>query len=53
MKSSLYAWHLAPIKKLADSNGAELDPISVTAGISAGNGVVSTRTDWLNLEDVQ
>jgi hypothetical protein len=43
MKSSLYGLHLAPMKKLADSNGAELLPISVTGGISAGRGVVSMR----------
>jgi len=35
--------HLAPMKKLADSNGAELAPISVTGGMSAGRGVVSMR----------
>ncbi len=50
MKSSLYGLHLAPIKKLADSNGAELLPISVTGGISAGRGVVSMRVVWLNLK---
>lgn len=37
------------MKKLADNNGAELVPISVTGGISAGRGVVSTKTVWLNL----
>jgi hypothetical protein len=43
IKSSLYGLHLAPMKKLADSNGAELLPISVTGGISDGRGVVSMR----------
>lgn len=43
MKSSLYDLHLAPMKKLSDSNGAELAPISSTAGISDGRGVVSRR----------
>ncbi len=43
MKSSLYDLHLAPMKKLADSNGAELLPISSTGGMSAGRGVVSMR----------
>lgn len=50
MKSSLYGLHLAPMKKLADNNGAELAPISVTAGMSAGRGVVSIRVVWLNLQ---
>jgi hypothetical protein len=50
MKSSLYGLHLAPIKKLADSNGAELAPISVTGGMSAGRGAVSIRVVWLNLQ---
>jgi len=49
MKSSLYDLHLAPMKKLADNKGAELLPISVTGGISAGRGVVSMRVVWLNL----
>jgi hypothetical protein len=49
IKSSLIALHLAPIKKLADSNGAELLPISVTAGMDSGRGVVSMRVVWLNL----
>jgi hypothetical protein len=38
------------MKKLADSNGAELLPISVTGGISDGRGVVSMRVAWLNLQ---
>ena len=37
------------MKKLADSNGAELAPISVTGGMSAGRGVVSMRVVRLNL----
>ena len=43
IKSSLYDLHLAPMKKLAESNGAELLPISLTGGMSAGNGVVSIK----------
>jgi hypothetical protein len=31
------------MKKLAERRGAELDPISVTGGISAGRGAVSMR----------
>jgi hypothetical protein len=31
------------MKKLADSKGAELLPISFTGGISAGRGVVSIK----------
>lgn len=50
IKSSLYALHRAPMKKLAESRGAELAPISFTGGISAGNGVVSIKVCWLNLE---
>lgn len=50
MKSSLNSLHLAPIKKAADSRGAELEPISSTLGTLSGSGVVSTRTVWLNLE---
>jgi hypothetical protein len=50
MKSSLYGLHLAPIKKLAESNGAELAPISVTGGMSAGRGAVSIKVVWLNLQ---
>ena len=46
----MYDLHLAPMKKLADSKGAELLPISVTGGISAGRGVVSMRVVWLNLD---
>lgn len=38
------------MKKLAESNGAELAPISVTGGMSAGRGVVSMRVAWLNLQ---
>ena len=37
------------MKKEAESNGAELAPISCTLGMSSGSGVVSTRTCWLNL----
>jgi len=37
------------MKKLALINGAELAPISFTGGMWSGRGVVSTRTDWLNL----
>lgn len=40
------------MKKLAESKGAELAPISVTGGMSAGRGVVSTRVAWLNLEPI-
>lgn len=43
MKSSLYGLHLAPMKKLAERRGAELLPISVTGGMSAGRGVVSIK----------
>ena len=50
MKSSLYGLHLAPMKKLADSKGAELAPISVTGGMSAGRGAVSIKVVWLNLQ---
>lgn len=50
IKSSLYGLHLAPIKKLADSNGAELAPISVTGGMSVGRGAVSIKVVWLNLQ---
>ena len=49
IKSSLYFPHLAPIKKLALSNGAELAPTSCTAGIEGGRGVVSMSVDWENL----
>lgn len=41
MKSSLYGLHLAPIKKLAERRGADEAPISVTAGMDSGRGVVS------------
>jgi hypothetical protein len=41
MKSSLYALHLAPIKKLAERRGADDAPSSVTGGIESGRGVVS------------
>lgn len=43
MKSSLYALHLAPIKKLAERRGAEEAPSSATGGIESGRGVVSMR----------
>lgn len=49
IKSSLYFPHLAPIKKLALSSGAELAPTSCTAGIESGSGVVSMSVDWENL----
>lgn len=44
MKSSLYGPHRAPMKKLADSSGADEAPTSGTDGIESGNGVVSMRT---------
>lgn len=37
------------MKYAALINGADVAPISSTLGISAGIGVVSTRTLWLNL----
>ena len=37
------------MKKLADSSGAELLPISSTLGMESGSGVVSTMVAWLNL----
>jgi len=49
MKSSLYALHLAPMKKLAERSGAELLPISVTEGMLDGSGVVSTKLSCENL----
>ena len=49
IKSSLYFPHLAPMKKLALSSGAELAPTSCTAGIESGSGVVSMSVDWENL----
>ena len=49
MYSSLNSLHRAPMKKLADSKGAEEEPISGTLGTESGRGVVSMRTDWLNL----
>lgn len=52
IKSSLNSLHLAPIKKLALSSGADEAPSSGTAGMDSGRGVVSTRTDWENLGGV-
>jgi hypothetical protein len=49
MKSSLKGLHRAPMKKEAERRGAEEAPTSVTAGMEAGRGVVSTKTVWLNL----
>jgi hypothetical protein len=37
------------MKKEAERRGAELAPTSLTAGISAGNGVVSMSSCWENL----
>ena len=49
MKSSLYALHLAPMKKLALIKGAEEAPISGTGGMLEGMGVVSMSTCCENL----
>ena len=49
MKSSLKGRHLAPMKKDALIKGAEVAPISLTAGMFSGIGVVSSRTDCENL----
>lgn len=49
MKSSLYGLQRAPMKKEAESRGAEDEPTSETLGMSSGRGVVSMRTCWLNL----
>ena len=38
------------MKKDALSRGAEEAPTSATFGTESGSGVVSMRTDWLNLE---
>lgn len=48
MKSSLYGRHRAPMKNAADFSGALVTPISATAGISAGRGVVSTTSTYLS-----
>ena len=40
------------MKKAALRRGAELAPISGTAGMEAGRGVVSSRICWLKLECV-
>lgn len=37
------------MKKDALIKGAELEPISLTLGMSSGMGVVSMRTCWLKL----
>lgn len=49
IKSSLYLWHRAPMKKDALSSGAELAPISLTLGMLSGRGVVSMRAWRSNL----
>jgi hypothetical protein len=49
IKSSLYGRQRAPMKKLADSRGAEEAPTSFTTGISSGRGVVSMRVVRLKL----